>query len=118
MPSHVSKFSSELRILLRLIQIVAAISLMFGIATLARDTASIADWMLLLYLTWFTLAIVSIEAIFRWLKVGVYTLILATLVVTLVEILTGRATIGGASLGILVAYIIIVYIRPLWGDFE
>lgn len=118
MPSHVSKFNPELRTMLRLFQIVAAVSLMMGLATLARDTASIADWMLLLYLSWFTLAIVSIEAIFRYLKAGVYTLLLATLVVTLAEIIQGSATLGGASLGLLVIFIFTVYIRPMWSEFE
>lgn len=112
------RHNPELRAVLRLFQIVATCGLVLSVATLAGQTASNAGTRHMLYITWFAIAVVSIEAILHWIKAGVYALALATLVVTVVDVFAGVATPGGASLGLLVAFILFVYLRPVWGLFD
>lgn len=112
------RHNPELRAVLRLFQLIAALGLVVSVATLVRPSASNAGWRQLLYTTWFAIAVVSVEAILHWIKAGVYALGLATLIVTIVDVFAGVATPGGASLGLLVAFILFVYLRPLWGQFD
>ena len=112
------KHNPETRTLLRMFQLVAIAGLTFCVAQIAQGTVEDQGWRIMVYASWFVLAIVSIEAIFNWVRAGVYTLVLATCVVTAVDLLLGYATIGGASLGLLVAFVIVVYLRPVWKRFE
>jgi len=73
---------------------------------------------LALYTAWFVVAIVSAVAILEWKKWGIYALGIATLIVTIVNIAQGSATWGGASLGVLIAFVLFVYLRPIWDEFE
>ncbi len=109
---------NELNQVSRVFQMVAAIGFLFGLATLAGDTASDAEWRYLLYTTWFAVAVISLEAVIHRLKVGVYALVLATTTITIVDVISGEATLGGASLGILILYILLVYLRPSWTHFD
>ncbi|MFW5691805.1 MAG: hypothetical protein ACOCX3_00485 [Chloroflexota bacterium] len=118
MQRYVSKLTPELRVMLRLFQIVALLGLGHSIMTLAGGTTSKVDWLQMLYTTWFALAVVSIEAILYQIRAGVITLVIATLAVAIAELLAGVATIGGASLGLLVFFIVVVYIRPIWKEFD
>lgn len=118
MPSRASDFSPELHRTLRLFQFVALLGLGYSIAALAGGTASKADWMQLLYTTWFALSLISAEAILCCIRAGVVTLGLSTLVVAVVEIATGSASLGGASLGLLILYLIVAYVRPAWDCFD
>ena len=108
----------EYRTVLRIFQLSAVMGLLISLVMLARNSAPNAELRHVLYTTWFAITIVSIEAILHWLKVGVYALGLATATVTLVELLEGVATLGGASLGFLVAFILITYLHPIWNQFE
>lgn len=111
--------NAEYRITLRIFQIIAGLGLILSVGLLiSGETAAQADWRHFLYTTWFAIAIVSIETILNWYKAGVYILAGATLVVTLVDLLGGMATLGGASLGVLVFAIIFIHIRPVWNLFE
>jgi hypothetical protein len=109
--------SPETRLALRFFQIVAAIGLLYGLALLAGDAPN-ANYRHIVYTLWFGVTVVSIEAILNWLKTGVYALVTMTVVVTLVDILEGVATLGGATLGLLVAFVIVVYLLPMWRQFD
>ena len=116
MVSH--RMKPEYRAVLRIFQLFAVMGLLISLVMLARNTAPNAELRHMLYTTWFVITIISIEAILHWLKIGVYTLGLATAMITLVELLEGVATLGGASLGLLVAFILVVYLHPIWNQFE
>lgn len=110
--------SSVLRTMLRFAQVVALLELGYCVATLAGHTASKADWQFMLHTTWFALVIISAEAILYRIRAGVYALAGATIAVTVGEFYAGTATIGGASLALLVGFIIFVYILPNWKQFD
>jgi hypothetical protein len=110
--------TDEFRTVLRMIQITAGVGIVYSAAALARETAPNAEWRYALYTTWFAIAILSVEAILRWIKAGVYALLLMTLVVGAVEILEGVANLGGASLGLLVVVILVGYLYPLRDQFD
>lgn len=118
MQRHESNLSPMLRTMLRFTQIVALLELGYCIATLVGDTASKADWLFVLYTTWFALVLLSAEAILHRIRAGVYTLVAATLAVTIGEFHAGVATVGGASLALLVTFMIIGYILPEWKRFD
>ncbi len=118
MQSQMSIRNPQLRLLLRFIQVVAGLGLTYSVLTLARNNAPNAEWLHLLYTSWFILALVSAQAILYRLKAGVVVLAGSTLVVMIAELVSGTASIGGASLGLFVAFLIGVYIRPIWETFD
>jgi hypothetical protein len=114
MQSQMSLHNPQSRSLLRFIQMSAVLGFIYGALTLARDTAPNADGLQWLYTSWFILAVFSTQAILYGLKMGVVILAVSTLVVMVAELLVGVASVGGASLGMLVAFLIAVYIVPEW----
>ena len=109
---------NETRLVFRLFQIIAAVGLFLSVAMLASEPPLGAKIGQMVYISWFAIAVISIEAILQKLKVGVYALVFATITVTVVDLMIGKATLGGASLGLLVGYVLIVYIRPDWWQFD
>lgn len=118
MRSSKSILAPEFRALLRLIQIVAVFGMAYSVATLVRETTPNVAWLAKLYLAWFALSFISAQAIVARIKAGAVTLVLSTIVVMIAEIITGVATIGGASLGGLVIFVVVVYVRPAWEAFD
>lgn len=108
----------ELRLIFRVMQAVAAVGLLWSLSDLLGHTGRGAEWLTLLYATWFMLAVVCIEAILNWIRGGVYVLVIATLVVTLAEWSQGIASLGGASLAALLVLLLVAYVRPLWDQFD
>ena len=106
---------------MRTFQTTCAIGFIYSGIVLARITTpnvGAAFWLHVLYTLWFAIAFVCVEAIIHRIKAGVYGLFLATLVITLAEFGRGIATIGGASLGLLVAYITYIFVSPVWGEMK
>ena len=110
--------SPQFRVLLRFFQMVALLGFGYSVATLAVAPAYNADWMYMLYTTWFALNLVSAQAILYEIRAGVVTLVISTAVIAIAELLAGVASVGGASLGLLVAFVVIVYVRPIWEEFD
>lgn len=108
--------SRELLVVMRMFQAVCILGLVYCLLSLAADSS--ANGRLVLYVSWFAVASASAEAILNWLKLGVYILVAATAIVTVVEVISGTATLGGASLGLLVAFVMVVYLRPEWSLYE
>jgi hypothetical protein len=113
-----NRHTPEMRVMLRTLQIVALAGLVIGIVTLAKATAPYAEWRLMLYISWFAIAVISAEAILYWLKAGVHALLGMTLLVTLIELVSGSASLGGASLGLLMIVILVGYLYPLRNQFD
>ena len=113
-----NQHTPEVRVVLRMLQIVAVIGLCSGVLTLARMSAPNAEFRHLLYISWFAIAILSVEAILHWIKAGVYALFWMTLLVTAVEFVQGNASLGGASLGLVLAVILVGYLYPLRDQFD
>ncbi len=111
---------SQLSAFFVLLAIVSVLEAMYGAAVLLHITTppQMADTELALYTGWFVAAVVSAIAIMQWKKWGVYTLALATLIVSIVTILQGTATLGGASLAALIILALIIYLPPIWNEFE
>lgn len=118
MTTFTHRHTAEFRRVLRAFQVIALIGLVVSLANLARLTAPNAELRLFVYISWFTIAIISAEAILHWIKTGVYALILATVSVSIIEIIDGTASIGGASLGLLIAYVLYSYVHPVWHQFD
>lgn len=106
----------QTKTLLRTFQLVSVGGLLAASAELLRQGFNSDNWRMLIYAWWFVVSIISVEAVFQWMKIGVYALVGATLAVTVFEITQGYATLIGASLGLLVAFVIIVYLYPVWGN--
>lgn len=103
----------QTKTLLRTFQWVSLTGLVLVILQL-RQGVEADNWRMLIYGSWFVISIISVEAVLHWLKTGVYVLAGATLAVTAVDIALGYATMMGASLGLLIAFVIIVYLYPVW----
>ncbi len=112
------KHPTEFVIVMRVFQAVVGIGLFFSLMMLAKNLSPEALTRHLVYVSWFTVTLVSIEAILQWIKIGVYALVLMTIAITILDFLTGAATLGGASLGLLVVFIMLVYVRPVWHQFN
>jgi len=112
------RHSPETRMMLRSVQVVSILGLALGMMTLAGATAPNADWRLHLYITWFAIAIISVEAILHWVKAGIYALLLMTLTVTAADISQGVATMGSGLLGMLVVTILVGYLYPMRDQFD
>jgi hypothetical protein len=115
------KLESQLGGFFVLLAIVSILGALYCLAALARIqgiSLHLSDSDLLLYTVWFIAAAVSSIAIVRCKKWGVYILSIATLIVTVANILQGSATWGGASLGAIVAFALLLSIRPIWGKFD
>ena len=113
-----SRHQPEFVVVMRMFQIIVAIGLFFSLVMLAKNISPEELGRHLLYMSWFAVTFISIEAILNWIKLGVYALIAATVVVTILDLFIGAATFGGASLGLLVAFLLLVYVRPLWHQFD
>ena len=96
---------------LEIFEMVALIGLLFCVVTLVYHWTFIPSESLLLYAIWFGIAMVSTYAMKRGDALGAYSLLVATIVITVFDFASGRANIGGASLGLLVLIIVVAYLR-------
>jgi hypothetical protein len=112
--------STELTAILAIFEIVSVLGLVYCLLVLAglQNAQPQPAWRLVFYGGWFAVSAVCVYAMLRWKRWGAYGLAAATLVVTVVDIVKGLATWGGASLGLIIAALIAVYLRPHWIDFE
>lgn len=101
----------EFRRFLRMLEGVSLVGMLFAMWHISSTQG---EMFYIIYASWFAVAIASAEAILNWFKVGVYALVLATGVVTLFEIASGNATLGGATLGALLIVVMVGYLQPIW----
>jgi hypothetical protein len=112
------KRSTELTAILAIFEGVSLLGLVYCVLVAAQNTQPMPAWRLAFYGAWFAVSAVCVYAMIHWKKWGAYGLALATVVVTVVDIVQGFATWGGASLGLLIAVLVAAYLRPHWMDFE
>lgn len=99
---------------IRILQFVAMIGGIYCMLAILEGNFFIPFVSLALYGTWFLVCVESCEAMIHNHRWGVYLLGLSTLIVTIVDILRGKATIGGAALGLVVLALIIAYLNANW----
>jgi hypothetical protein len=102
-------------VLLAFVSIFGALYCIAGLAEIQGISLQLSNADLVLYSAWFITATVSSLAILRCKKWGVYLLSITTLIVTIVNIAQGSATWGGASLGAIVVFALLLSIQPIWG---
>lgn len=105
---HDPMLSSTLGVLV----VVSVFGLVYCILILTNaGAARMTALQLLLYTGWFAVSAVSAYAMLHWKLWGVFALGAATLIVTVVDILNDWATWGGATLGLLITFILVAYLR-------
>lgn len=106
---------SDLRRVIRMLEAFSLIGLLFSILAIAESGG---DLIYIVSASWFAVALVSFQSILNFYKIGLYTLIIATVIVTVFDLTIGTATFGGASLAILLGIILYSVIKPVWTQFE
>lgn len=109
---------TDMEVVFRTFQFIAVLGLIYCLIALVSSGSRDNDTRLLVYATWFALAISSIDGILAFAKAGAYILVGATLAVTIYDIAMGYANLGGAMLGALVAFVVATYVAPIWKQFE
>ena len=112
--------STELTAILAIFEVVSLLGLIYCLLVLVgiQSAQPMPAWRLAFYGGWFAVSAVCVYAMLHWKKWGAYGLAAATSIVTVLDIVKGSATWGGASLGLLIAVLIAAYLRPHWMDFE
>lgn len=96
---------------LRILEFIALMGVINCALGLLMDGYIIPDESLVLYGAWFILCIEATEAMIRGWRWGAYLLGGATLFITVAELLRGEASIGGATMGIIIAILVVAYLR-------
>jgi hypothetical protein len=112
------KRSTELTAILAIFEVVSLLGLVYCLLVAIQNLQPMPAWRLAFYGGWFAVSAVCVYAMLRWRKWGAYSLAAATLIVTVVDIVQGFATWGGASLGLIITVLVAAYLRPHWMDFE
>jgi hypothetical protein len=96
-----------------LLAIISPLGLIYCLLGLAGGQSSpvAGGSNLLLPTAWFGTSALSVFAMLRGRRWGAYLLGSATLLITLIDIASGTATWGGASLGLVIAVMIMAYLR-------
>lgn len=103
---------------LRLLLIASIVGLLYCFLIVSQMAGIALDNGMWLYVIWFAIAALSTYMMLNDDIWGAYALAIVTLAVTVFDIVRGAATIGGASLGLLVAIIIVGYIRSVQSPAE
>jgi|GEM_PF-5613658 len=103
--------SSTLYIILEMLEMVAILGLLFCTVILTNGPVGISVGQLLVYAIWFLIAAISVRLMQRSDRWGAYSLGAATIAVTAYDLVSGYASLGGALLGLVIAVIVIAYLR-------
>jgi hypothetical protein len=114
------KRSAELTAILMIFEGVSLLGLVYCLLALTgvQSVQSMLPWRLALYAAWFAVSAVGVYAMLHWKRWGAYVLAIATFVITFMDIAQGYATWGGASLGLVVTALLVVYLYPHWMHFD
>lgn len=96
---------------LRIIEFIALFGAINCALGLLMDGYVIPDASLVLYGAWFILCVEATEAMIRGWRWGAWLLGGATLFITVAELVRGEASLGGATMGIVIAVLIVAYLR-------
>lgn len=95
----------------RILQWVALAGAVFCAISLAVGNSVIPMVNLAIYGAWFIVCVEACEAMIRGWRWGAYLLAGATLFITILDIVRGEATLGGASLGAIILVLVVAYLR-------
>lgn len=118
MNEYSHQHSLELRVLLRGIQVISLVGLLYSAGQIANGQALGPDWRPILHATWFAVVAASAQAILEWYRLGVYLLVGVTLLVTIIDLAYGWETMGEVSLMLALTFILVSYVVPKWWKFE
>lgn len=107
-------------VFLWLIQVFFLLGAVLGVMALLglQEVPPMPRWQLIFYTIYFAVGAVCAYAIYEWKRWGVYGLAAASMVVVIVNILRGTATLEGALFGLLFALALAFYIRASWRRFH
>jgi hypothetical protein len=97
--------------MVNMLGIASFIGLLYCVIALLSDYPSIDKFDAALYMVWFGIGMLSVSVMRRGDIRGAYALEIATVAITIYDLVRGMATLGGALLGILVMLIIYSYIK-------
>lgn len=100
-----------LETVLQLLEFASLLGLLFCGMALSHGPLGIAVPQAVVYGIWFLISIISVYLMQRCYRSGAYMLGTATLIVTVFDVALGYASLGGALLGMLVAILVIAYLR-------
>jgi hypothetical protein len=96
---------------LRLLEFISFVGVIYCAMGLMIGDFIVPEASLALYGAWFILCVEATEAMIQGLRWGARLLGGATLFITAVDLVRGEATLGGATLGILILMLIVAYLR-------
>lgn len=96
---------------LRLLEFISFIGVIYCATGLMVGGFIVPDASLALYGAWFILCVEATEAMIQGWRWGARLLGGATLFITAVDLVRGEATLGGATLGIVILILIVAYLR-------
>jgi hypothetical protein len=102
--------------LLVLLQMLGALSVtgfLYCLIILLHGVGTGAQADIVLYLVWFAVSVLSVYVMRRGDVWGAYALAIATILVGLYDITRNMATIGGASLGVMVMLLVLDYVYTM-----
>lgn len=105
----------DMRRMLRLLQAASFAGLAYAAVQLTAQDAPGDHWQMCVYAAWFVIAIASAETMLNWLAAGVWTLVTATGLLLLVDVLSG--SVVGWTMSAIIALLLWQYVRPQWQHF-
>jgi hypothetical protein len=96
---------------LRILEFMSLVGVIYCALGLLMGGFVVPDVSLAIYGAWFILCVEATEAMVQGWRWGAILLGGATLFITVVDIIRGEATLGGATLGIFIAVLIVAYLR-------
>ena len=109
---------SAILLSLGIISVLGAIYCLLALTGVQSYHPTLSQWQLLFYGSWYVVCTISVVAILRWRRWGVYLVGAATLVVAGVNLLAGSVTVQAATLALIVATSLLIYLRPIWRHFR
>lgn len=106
-----SKHDPVILATLRVLEFISFVGVIYCAFGLMMKDFVIADTSLALYGAWFILSVESTEAMIQGWRWGAGLLGGATLFITIADMMRGEATLGGATLGLLILVLIVAYLR-------
>lgn len=110
MNTHKRQLDPTLSELIRAFQMVTVLGYVYCMAVLLLDANSNAVIPTAVYALWFVIAGLSAHVMLKGDLAGVYGVGISTALLTVYDIVRGAATLGGATLGLLVLFMMVYYL--------
>lgn len=111
MQNNNRRYNLDLLALLNMLGIASLLGFLYCLTVLLHGAFIFDQTSVVLYLLWFAIAYLSVSAMKQNDRWGAYALALATVAITIYDLVNGFATIGGAMLGFSVMCIVMGYIQ-------